>query len=354
MKTRITLLLLFLAACFFAEARQLSTTEREDKNYDAYLMVYHKDQDHGLHMAVSRDGYNWQALNGDRPIIGGDTIAVQHGIRDPHIFRGPDGAFYLSMTDLHVFGQRDGKRNTQWERDGKSYGWGNNRGLVLMKSNDLIHWTRTNLDFSALPDQEDMKWSEVGCVWAPETVFDEETNQLMIHFTTRQGNGKNIIYYAYVNNDYNTLIGQPRLLAEAPERAYNIIDSDIIKVGETYHLFYVSHQHGAAPKHATAQKITGPYTFHDTYRDGERRSHEAPNCWRRLGTDTYVVMFDNFSVRPMNFGFVETRDFFTYHPIGYFDAPGSPMRRQGFSEQKHGAVTYLTQKEYKRLLKQWP
>ena len=183
----------------------------------AYLMVYHKDQDHGLHAALSRDGYTWTALNGDKPIVGGDSIAVQRGIRDPHVFRGPDGAFYVAMTDLHVFGQRDGKRSTEWERDGKKYGWGNNRGLVLMKSRDLIHWTHTRIDFSALPDQEDMKWSEVGCVWAPETVFDEESGQLMIHFTIRQGTGMNKIYYAYVNEDFTQLTSQPRLLAEAPK-----------------------------------------------------------------------------------------------------------------------------------------
>jgi len=138
------------------------------KSLTSYLMVYHKDQDHGLHMAISHDGYIWTALNDDEPVISGDSIALQHGIRDPHIFRAPDGAFYLSMTDLHVFGQRDGKRTTEWERDGAKYGWGNNRGLVLMKSFDLIHWTHTNLDFSVLPDQDDMKWSQVGCVWAPE------------------------------------------------------------------------------------------------------------------------------------------------------------------------------------------
>lgn len=319
----------------------------------AYLMVYHKDQDHGLHMAISRDGYTWTALNGDKPIFDGDTIATQHGIRDPHIFRGPDGAFYLSMTDLHVFGQRDGKRKTEWERDGKKYAWGNNHCLVLMKSYDLINWTRASIDFLTLPDQEDMKWSEVGCTWAPETVYDDEKGQLMIHFTTRQGNGKNKIYYAYVNNDYNAIIGQPKLLAEAPGQAYNIIDSDIIRVGDTYHLFYVSHEKGATPKHATSRHLTGPYTFDNTYQDGERRGHEAPNCWKRLGTDTYVVMYDNYSVKPMNFGFVETRDFFTYTPVGYFDAPGSPMKRTNFSEQKHGAVTYITEEEAERLEKRW-
>ena len=42
----------------------------------AYLMVYHKDCDHSLHMAISYDGYVWTALNNDQPVICGDTIAV--------------------------------------------------------------------------------------------------------------------------------------------------------------------------------------------------------------------------------------------------------------------------------------
>lgn len=33
-----------------------------------------------------------------KPVIDGDTIAMQKGIRDSHIFRGSDGGFYLAMT----------------------------------------------------------------------------------------------------------------------------------------------------------------------------------------------------------------------------------------------------------------
>ena len=112
----------------------------QEKDMSAYLMVFHKDETHGLYMAVSRDGYTFTAMNDGEPVIAGDTIAYQRGIRDPHIYRGPDGAFYLAMTDLHVFAKRDGYRETEWERDRNMYGWGNNYGLVLMKSWDLVNW----------------------------------------------------------------------------------------------------------------------------------------------------------------------------------------------------------------------
>lgn len=341
----------------------------------AYVMVYHKDADHSLHMALSYDSYNWTSLNDDKPVISGDSIAMQHGIRDPHIFRGPDGGFYLAMTDLHIFSQKkfadnprfskiSEYRETEWERDG--YGWGNNKGLVLMKSFDLIHWTRTNLDFTKLTCKTGLTdhhgtpipWSEVGCVWAPETVYDYETGHLMVHFTTRMKAGTEMIFYVYMNDDFTEMISEPKLLFEAPHdkngmAAYTVIDSDICKVGDTYHLFYVSHESTPTVKHATSKSITGPYTMDDNYNDGEKEGHEAPNCWKRLGQDKWVVMFDNYYRHPHNFGFVETTDFKTFTPIGYFDAEESPMKRANFSEQKHAAVAPLTVKEAKALEKFW-
>ena len=91
----------------------------------------------------------------------------------------------------------------------------------------------------------------------------------------------------------------------------------------------------------------------DKYNDGEKQGHEAPNCWKRIGKDCWVVMFDNYTRRPHNFGFVETTDFQTFTPIGYFDEENSPMKRANFSEQKHAAVAPLTVKEAKKLEKYW-
>ena len=337
----------YMQAYYDRKAREEKAAKKMESKMGAYLMVYHKDADHGLHMAISYDGYEFIALNNDKPLIAGDTIAGQKGIRDPHIFRGPDGSFYLAMTDLHVFGVRDGFRTTEWERDGKKYGWGNNRGLVLMKSTDLKHWTRTNLDFQKLGGE----WSEVGCVWAPETCYDEEKGKLFLHFTTRFGNGRNMIYYVYMNDDFTQMESEPKLLFEAPEGKYNVIDSDIMYHDGTYHLYYVSHEGGATVKHATAAAITGPYMMDENYYDGVRQGHEAPNCWKRIGEDCWVVMHDNYRINPHNFGFTETRDFINYTPLGNFGK--GKMTRVGFSEQKHGAVIHITKKEAKMLEKLW-
>ena len=73
------------------------------KGNGAYLFTYFKDDTHSLYFAVSDDGYTFTDVNNGQPIIAGDTIAEQKGIRDPHIYRAPDGTFYIAMTDLHIF-----------------------------------------------------------------------------------------------------------------------------------------------------------------------------------------------------------------------------------------------------------
>lgn len=54
---------------------------------------------------------------------------------------------------------------------------------------------------------------------------------------------------------------------------------------------------------------------------------------------------------PHNFGFAETSDFKAFKDLGHFDS--GVMKRTNFSEQKHGAVCWLTKKEARRLEKHW-
>ena len=65
---------------------------------------------------MSKDGYRFKDVNNANAIIAGDTIAEQKGIRDPYILRGPDGLFYMALTDLHLRAQKAGYRTTQLER----------------------------------------------------------------------------------------------------------------------------------------------------------------------------------------------------------------------------------------------
>ena len=319
----------------------------QEKDMRAYLMVFHRDETHGLYMAVSRDGYTFTAVNEGQPVLAGDTIASQHGIRDPHIFRGPDGAFYLAMTDLHVFARRDGYRDTEWERPGEAYGWGNNRGLVLMKSWDLINWSRANIRF----DQLSAGLGEIGCVWAPEVAYDDEKGRLMIYYTMRFKNEQNRLYYVYVNDDFNRIESMPQILFEYPMDNISAIDGDITKAGGKYHLFYVAHDGNGGIKQAVSSRMDGGYEYDPRWYDFEPKACEAPNVWKRIGEDKWVLMYDIFSIHPHNFGFAETSDFINFKNLGHFNE--GVMKTTNFTSPKHGAVIHLTKEEADRLENYW-
>src|SRR5512143_1471035 len=101
-----------------------SARKLEEKDFAGYLLVYFKDETQSAYLAISRDGYTFTDVNEGQPVFDGKLLAEQKGVRDPHMTRGPDGAFYLAMTDLHIFGQRAGYRATQWQRPIEQYGWG--------------------------------------------------------------------------------------------------------------------------------------------------------------------------------------------------------------------------------------
>ena len=126
------------------------------------------------------------------------------------------------------------------------------------------------------------------------------------------------------------------------------IDGDITKVGDKYHFYYVS---DAKILHAVSNQINQGYQSEPQRIDPETVPTEAPNVFKRLGTDTFVLMYDVYGGRPNNMGFSETNDFLTYKHIGRFNE--GVMKGTNFSRPKHGAVTYLTLEELKNIAQHW-
>lgn len=318
-----------------------------EEDMGAYLFVFFTDPTHSLFMATSHDGYTFTAVNDGKPIIGGDTIATQKGIRDPHIYRGPDGAFYMAMTDLHVFGKQAGFRDTDWERDAEEYDWGNNRGFVLMKSFDLIHWNHTVVHIETFFPE-----LNVACAWAPETIYDPIKKKMMIYFTMRLGKGKTKLYYAYTDNAFTQLESKPEILFEYPNPDIQILDADItVMPNGRYCLMYVAQEAPGGIRIAYSDSINSGYQYVDQWADTEPGSCEAPNVWKRIGENKWVLMYDVFSIQPHNFGFCETTDFVNFSDLGHFNK--GVMKATNFSSPKHGAIIQITKEEADRLEKHW-
>ena len=98
---------------------------------------------------------------------------------------------------------------------------------------------------------------------------------------------------------------------------------------------------------AMSDKINKDYVYQPQWIDLEPGACEAPNVWKRIGEDKWVLMYDIFSIKPHNFGFVETTDFVTFKDLGHFNE--GVMKCTNFSSPKHGAVIQITTEEADRL-----
>ncbi len=341
-------LIYILSLSLFISCQSKTNPVTSEEDLSAYLLVYFQDPTHSLYFALSSDGYSFTSVNEGNPVMSGDTLSTQKGIRDPHIYRGPDGYFYMVMTDLHIFAQREGLRESEWERDGAQYGWGNNRGFVLMKSKDLINWSRSNFIFEDhFEGYEDMAAS-----WAPQSIYDKERDQMLVYFTMRfKDDGINRLYYSYANKDFTALETEPQILFEYPVPDKSYIDGDLTEINGKYHLFYVSHDGTPGIKQAISDKLTGEYVYDPSWYDPESSSCEAPNIWKRIGEDKWVLMYDVYGIKVHNFGFSETTNFKDFENLGHFNE--GIMKSTNFTSPKHGAVIHLTKSEAEVLAKHW-
>lgn len=195
---------------------------KEKAEMTSYLFAYftgNAPEQEQICFAISDDGFNYTPLNGGRPIISSDTIALSKGVRDPHILRADDGTFYMVATDMRC-----------------SLGWTSNRGIVLMKSNDLIHWEHHTVHF---PERfKGTEFANVTRVWAPQTIYDKSAGKYMVYFSLLTDD-KSIpydkVYYCYATPDFSGLEGTPKVLFDYKEAT---IDTDIVEdENGTYHLF---------------------------------------------------------------------------------------------------------------------
>ncbi|MGL4519775.1 MAG: family 43 glycosylhydrolase [Phocaeicola sp.] len=208
MKNRIiqTLLCLMLPIVTMAS---LPTEQIHEKDYVAYLFSYFKGNhidDEAVCYAVSMDGYSYWALNNDQPVIDSKVISSTGGVRDPHILRSQDGkTFYMVLTDMV-----------------SDNGWDSNRALILLSSTDLVNWNHSVINM-----QKKYKGQEkLRRVWAPQTVFDPQVGKNMVYWSMQYVGGPDIIYYAYANEDFTDLEGEPKVLF-IPENKTSCIDGDV-------------------------------------------------------------------------------------------------------------------------------
>lgn len=339
----------FIISCYIIVALIVSSISvfakekvASDTTAVAYLFAYFSDNSpdgEQVRYALSQDGFNFKPLNGGKPVIASDSIALKKGIRDPHIMRSHDGKyFYMVLTDMR-----------------SSEGWQSNDGIILMKSTDLIHWEHKTIDFpKRFPDLNGFDRDNLHAVWAPQTIWDPVKQQYMIYYSIGRhdweyavGDKKQPyfkIYYSYANADF-TDISTPELLFDFGTAA---IDGDIVydKKKQNYVLFFkdeglstmnAGFQTKSGVMRATSKNITGPY--HTEYRHlnvDQNKPVEGSSVFKLIDSDEYILMYDCYTEG--YYQFCKSKDlihfdFILNTPVG------------GEFTPRHGSVMPITEQE---------
>ena len=322
---------LILTLCATAMAAVCTAQPNEKKV--AYLFTYFtgnapdKEQ---ICYALSDDGYNYTPLNGGNPVISSDTIAYTQCVRDPHILRCEDGkTFYMVVTDMK-----------------SSLGWASNRGMVLLKSTDLVNWQHSAINF---PTKYPKQWGNVTRVWAPETIFDRNAGKYMVFYSLRTNDEDSFdrIYYSYVNDDFTDLEGEPQYLFD---RGTATIDGDIVynPSDGLYHLFFKS-EGGRGIFQATSKTITAEqgkplgsqWTVHEAHVDQTEVQVEGVGVCQSIDGKSWIVMYDCYTSH--YYQFCKSPD------LKHFEVVQNTATEGKFTP-RHGTIIPITQAEKDRLI----
>lgn len=319
---KLSITLLLVASLSYAQQYKSGP---EEKDYAGYLFAYFKGNsvaEEAVCYAISRDGYNYLALNNNRPVLKSREISSTGGVRDPHILRTEDGkTFYMVLTDMT-----------------SSKGWDSNRAMVLLKSNDLIDWTSNVINIQKkYPGQKDLKR-----VWAPQTIYDPAAGKYMVYWSMKHGDGPDIIYYAYANKDFTDLEGEPKILF-TPQNGQSCIDGDIINKNGTFYMFYKTEGNGNGIRLATTTSLTSDkWIEQPDYKQQTKEPVEGAGVFKMSNSDTYILMYDMYMSG--KYQFCESKDLNEFKVIKNISMDFHP---------RHGSVIPITQREMKALTDKW-
>lgn len=301
--------------------------EINNNAYESYLFTYfigNSPGEEAICYALSKDGYNYYALNNNKPIVDSKDISTTGGVRDPHILRNEDGkTFYMVVTDLYV----------------QEQGW-NNYAMVLLKSTDLINWTASKIN---IPETYPKEFGNIDRVWAPQTIYDKESKRYMVYWSMHTENNPDIIYYAFANKDFTGFETTPKQLF------YNLsnsasIDGDIIYKDGKYHLFFKNEDQGQKGiMRAVSDKLTEGYVQINGNVDQTDEAVEGSGVFKLINSDTYILMYDMYMKG--TYQFAESTD------LEHFKVVDNSISMD--FHPRHGTVIPITRKEEKALIDNW-
>lgn len=290
-----------------------------------------------VYFALSKDGFNWHQLNGGEPIL--TSTMGEKGCRDIEIIRLKNGGFVVLTTDLSIANRMDENYQVNWKEVNST----GSKCLCMWKSDDLITFSEQKRIYFGRDD--------FGCLWAPEVFYDEIKDEYVIHWgsTVAEDNYAHMSIYCCTTKDFESF-SEPKLFFTKDNE---ILDTHLVKIDGTYHLFYKNAECPSMNMHATSDKLYGPYEHDKAFEDymatlSRPGSYEAPTTLI-LPDGRWSLMLDFFGCEKEKMGYVP---FVSSKPgdSNFKRADESFSFPYGF---KHGGVIEITDEEYEKIEKHY-
>ncbi len=290
-----------------------------------------------VYFALSKDGFNWHQLNGGEPIL--TSTMGEKGCRDIEVVRLKNGGFVVLTTDLSIAYRMDENYQVNWKEVNST----GSKCLCMWKSDDLITFSEQKRIYFGRDD--------FGCLWAPEVFYDEIKDEYVIHWgsTVAEDNYTHMSIYCCTTKDFESF-SEPKLFFTKDNE---ILDTHLVKIDGTYHLFYKNAECPPMNMHATSNTLYGPYEHDKAFEDymatlSRPGSYEAPTTLI-LPDGRWCLMLDFFGCEKEKMGYV---------PFISSKPGDSKFKRadENFSFPygfKHGGVIEITDEEYEKIEKHY-
>lgn len=278
----------------------------------AYLFTYFtRNGEDGLHLAWSRDGYAWEALNEGRsyltPKVGRSKL-----MRDPCVVRGPDGTYHMVWTS----------------------GW-NENNIGYASTRDFIDWSEQK-EVPVMAHEPTVRNS-----WAPEIAYDPGRDEYLIYwastipgrFTATAGSSEddyNHRMYYTTTKDFEAFAPTKLFL----DPGFSVIDATLLPTPGRVYLILKDETRHPPKKYlqlAESADLRGPFTNLQPPFTPEGLWVEGPTAIK-IG-EYHLVYFDAYTRR--HYGALRSKDLKTWEDVTAqmtFPFEGTPER------MRHGTV----------------
>lgn len=276
-----------------------------------------------IYFGLSQDGFHWDALNNANPVLISDV--GEKGVRDSYLLRAHDGKkFFLIATDLSSNLNRDWHRATH----------AGSKCIVVWESDDLVKWSAPRL-VKVAPD-------DAGCTWAPEAIYDEETKDYLVYWSSTTGRdnfAQQRIWSAHTT-DFKEF-SNPEIFIEKSSTVY---DTDMIRAGNKYYRFSKDPQNKAIIME-TADKLAGPWSAVSGLNLTDMQHCEGPAAFQLTApsteseSGTWCLMLDHLG-----------KNYDPYITTNLASGKFTASRDMKFPFAfRHGSILPLSTEEYQRV-----